>query len=340
MTQKKQEQESQSAQQMTPARLKLSRFAWDKIRYIQEVKSKGNEIFFFAISSEKDSLFVEDVIMTEQENSTARVEVTDEGIARYVGDCMKKYGTNSDRYMRIWIHTHPSGVTSASSHDEQIWKDIFGACPWTVMLVLPTGGDPYCRLRVRVLEKYYVDTKIDVEVSKYAHWHKYLEEWEKEADENMKEKSWQNSYHDDYGSHFGYNSRHTNNNNNHLFQEGDSVDLANTGQDEGQDLDTNTESPNFSRFGFMSAVDQEVECERLLNDITEGVSPHTILKDMDYQLEITFADYCKECTGKHPYNVKKEVLEEVLDDFIYYWQIHIDDEYTKEEMRGYANDEN
>lgn len=324
-------------QQTIPARLKLSRYSWDKIKYLQEVKSKGNEIFFFAVSSEDDCLFVEDVIMTEQENSTARVEVTDEGIAKYVGDCMKKYGTNSDRYMRVWIHTHPSGVTSASSHDEQIWKDIFGACPWSIMLVLPKGGDPYCRLRVRVFEKYHIDTKIDVEVSKYAHWHKYLAEWEKEADENMKEKSWQNNYCGGYSNYSGYNNRH---NNNHLFQEGGSVDLANTGQDEEEELGINTESPDFSRLDLMSAVDQEVECERLLNEVTEGGSPHTILRGMDYKLEITFSDYCRDCTGKHPYNVKKEVLEEVMDDFIYYWQLHIDNEYTKEQMRGYANDEN
>lgn len=122
--------------------------AWAKAKLIME-EALPNEVSMMGISEEGNPLVVQDVVVLKQECSGASTDIDDAAMADYIDDMCDK-GVPPNRCGRIWIHTHPKMGTSPSSTDEGTLRDVFGACNWTVMMIMSDKHDPYARLRLSV----------------------------------------------------------------------------------------------------------------------------------------------------------------------------------------------
>lgn len=189
---------------MKPA-LKITEYAYHKLQYFRK-KSKGDEISLFGISSKDDHLLVEDLYMPEQTSSGSGTEPTEEGIAEYFRHCEEEYD-NPDRWARIWIHTHPSGVHNPSGTDETTWDEIFGCAPWAIMFILANDDKYFCKLKQRFSEvvtededgkkkrEYtHIEQEIDFVVEQDNRWTQYHEQWDKEFNVVEKRNKWQNNW--------------------------------------------------------------------------------------------------------------------------------------------------
>lgn len=129
---------------MSNAKLKFSLKAWAKLNYLMH--KGGTEVGGYGIlSPRQDELEVIDFVLVPQESTPASVQFDDEGYEDYVEE-MSSRGLAADRFMRIWIHTHPGTSASPSGTDEKSWSETFGTMSWAVMFILARGGQTYCRM--------------------------------------------------------------------------------------------------------------------------------------------------------------------------------------------------
>jgi hypothetical protein len=127
-------------------RLRFSPTAWAKLLFVRDCGP--TEVGGFAIASEADLLYVEDVRMVKQACTAISVAFDDAAVAEFF-DAQIDVGRQPEQFGRIWIHTHP-GVSAQPSHvDEETFRRVFGPCDWAVMFILARGGETYCRLRFR-----------------------------------------------------------------------------------------------------------------------------------------------------------------------------------------------
>lgn len=121
--------------------------------------------------------------MVKQEVSCASVEFDDQAVSDLFNDCFDE-GIHPYQCGRVWMHTHPSGVTSPSGTDEQTFEKVFGSCDWAVMLIFPKGAaKPYCCLQFNGVVSHRVE--IPVEILPYE---ADTAEWEAEVAANVTEE--------------------------------------------------------------------------------------------------------------------------------------------------------
>jgi hypothetical protein len=103
------------------------------------------EIGAFGLSRPGDLLYVEDLLLIEQETGPASVVFDDLAVAEFFEQQIDA-GRHPSEFSRVWIHTHPGSSPTPSFIDEETFARVFGRCDWAVMAILARGGASYARL--------------------------------------------------------------------------------------------------------------------------------------------------------------------------------------------------
>jgi proteasome lid subunit RPN8/RPN11 len=122
----------------------LAPLAWLKLQFL--LHAGDTEIGAFGVSHEQNLLYVEDLAIVSQRTTSVSVEFDDTAVADLF-DQMTDRGLPAQRFMRIWIHTHPGDSAQPSGLDEQTFTRVFGSCDWALMFIIARTGEIYARLR-------------------------------------------------------------------------------------------------------------------------------------------------------------------------------------------------
>lgn len=120
-----------------PRTLRFTPGAWAKV--IHMMGMSDNEVSGFGISDPEDLTRIIDFMLVKQEVSHAGVDPDEVGIAEYL-DRQVELGRQPRECMRVWVHTHPAGIGTPSTTDWDTFREVFGRCDWSVMVVVPRGG--------------------------------------------------------------------------------------------------------------------------------------------------------------------------------------------------------
>jgi proteasome lid subunit RPN8/RPN11 len=127
--------------------IRLTPYAWAKLLYLRDLGP--TEIGGFGISRTEDLLLIEDLCLVRQRCDYASVELEDAAVADFF-DELVDVGRRPEEFGRIWVHTHPGKSARPSLTDEATFTRVFGACQWSVMLIVARGGETYARLKFGV----------------------------------------------------------------------------------------------------------------------------------------------------------------------------------------------
>ncbi|MGA2496822.1 MAG: hypothetical protein ABSH20_03730 [Tepidisphaeraceae bacterium] len=126
--------------------LVLAPLAWLKLQFL--LHAGETEIGGFGVSHGQNLLYIEEVAIISQRNTSVSVEFDDTAVADFF-DEMADRGIPAQRFMRIWMHTHPGDSAQPSGLDEDTFVKAFGQCDWALMFIIARSGEIYARLRVR-----------------------------------------------------------------------------------------------------------------------------------------------------------------------------------------------
>jgi hypothetical protein len=124
-------------------RLVFSPLAWLKLMLL--TYAGETEVGGFGISSERDPLYVQDLVTVRQHVTAVSVRFEDEAVADHF-DRMADRGVGPARCGRLWVHTHPGDSATPSAVDEETFGRAFGDADWAVMAIVARGGRTYARL--------------------------------------------------------------------------------------------------------------------------------------------------------------------------------------------------
>jgi hypothetical protein len=104
------------------------------------------EVAGFGLSSPQEPLYLDDLLVIRQRASSVSVAFDDHAVADLFDD-MADREIPSQRFARIWLHTHPGASVTPSGTDEETFTRCFGSCDWAIMAILGRTGRTYARLR-------------------------------------------------------------------------------------------------------------------------------------------------------------------------------------------------
>ena len=162
--------------------LTLTAQVWYKLVYL--AKQYKHEVSGFGISTAKDPFYITDFKMVEQYNDAGSTEMTEEGLAAYM-DHMLAEGKAPAEFMRIWCHTHPTGVNGPSTTDNATMEEVFGECDWAVMLIVTKEPKIFAEIHTKALDE-VIKTKAPVTIDWLSEGTTDTQEWEEEHDLNHK----------------------------------------------------------------------------------------------------------------------------------------------------------
>ena len=134
----------QSRSERRTQALTFSTLAWLKFQFL--CHAGPTEVGGFALSHPDEPLFVEDVLVVQQNCTVVSVAFEDVAVADLF-DEMADAGIPPNRFARIWLHTHPGASVDPSSVDETTFARVFGACDWSIMAILGRTGRMSARLQ-------------------------------------------------------------------------------------------------------------------------------------------------------------------------------------------------
>jgi proteasome lid subunit RPN8/RPN11 len=126
--------------------LRLTPTAWAKLQYLRD--AGPTEIGGFGIAPSADLLLVEDIQLVRQLSTATSVEFDDAAVAEFFDEYVDAR-MRPEQFARIWVHTHPGESPRPSQVDETTFRNVFGACDWSVMFILARGGATYARMQLR-----------------------------------------------------------------------------------------------------------------------------------------------------------------------------------------------
>jgi proteasome lid subunit RPN8/RPN11 len=167
-------------------KLKFSPDAWAKLLYFQSLAK--TELSGFALTHPNDPLYIMEFHTIKQECTTVTTEMDDDDIARYFDEQLQR-GYEPKDFSRIWLHTHPGGPTPSTT-DEQTFSKVFDKCNWSIMFILGSRGQTYCRLKTNVEGLGVIEQQIETEVSFLSYEFDGIDfkELQQEFTKNVKEK--------------------------------------------------------------------------------------------------------------------------------------------------------
>ena len=128
-----------------PTKLRFSPVAWSKLLFMRDIGD--TEVGGFGIALPNDLLYINDFILPKQKCGYASVDFDDKSVADFVEN-MVDMGMKPEQFLRIWIHTHPNMSAKPSITDETTFARVFGKCDWSVMAIISSNENKYCRLRI------------------------------------------------------------------------------------------------------------------------------------------------------------------------------------------------
>ena len=134
----------QSRSERRTQALTFSALAWLKFQFL--CHAGPTEVGGFALSHPDEPLFVEDVLVVQQNCTVVSVSFEDVAVADLF-DEMADAGIPPNRFARIWLHTHPGASVDPSGVDETTFARAFGACDWSIMAILGRTGRMSARLQ-------------------------------------------------------------------------------------------------------------------------------------------------------------------------------------------------
>lgn len=164
--------------------LRFSPYAWAKLIHIRD--KKLNEVCAFGVTHPEDPLLVIDLGIPTQMVSSCSFELSEDAmtdhIMRYVDA-----GYQPRDCARVWIHTHPAGITTPSSTDERTFSQNMTDSDWAIMFILPKGTETgYCEIQYKTPSiKAKIEHCIDWTYPFDAANH---ESWDAEFDSNVSEQ--------------------------------------------------------------------------------------------------------------------------------------------------------
>jgi len=168
--------------------LRISPMAWAKILWFKD-KADGLEISGFGVTAVDDPLYMEEFHTIKQECTGSSVDIDDEDIGRYFDEQVNR-GKQPKDFARIWIHTHPDGVTQPSGVDTNTQESGLGGASWTIMMVV-VGEGAIARIRVIPFGNYATEGEIPVRIdwTERPFGGSDFEGWGREFDKNIKRKA-------------------------------------------------------------------------------------------------------------------------------------------------------
>lgn len=130
--------------------LSFTPYAWAKLLFW--ANAFDHEISGMGITAPDDPLMITDIAIIKQKSSVALTTFDPAAYADFVMEYCDPDGAKKMKPVncqRIWVHTHPAGVNGPSGRDELTFDESFGTCDWAVMLIMPKGGTPYARMRIK-----------------------------------------------------------------------------------------------------------------------------------------------------------------------------------------------
>jgi len=106
------------------------------------------------------TLYVEDFRLVKQRCTGGSMEFDDDGLAAYLDWASQQPDYSPERFMRLWIHTHPGDSANPSSVDENTFKTKFGTYPWSIMMIV-SRKMPHPHIYVRL--KYTNGPGVEIE---------------------------------------------------------------------------------------------------------------------------------------------------------------------------------
>ena len=143
--------------------LRFSPTAWAKLLFLRDAGE--TEVGGFAIATNDDLLFVENVQLVRQTCTPVSVAFEDEAVADFF-DHQVDAGMQPERFARIWVHTHPGNCPAPSPTDEDTFERVFGHTEWAIMFILAQGGQTYARLRFHVGPGGEIEIPVTVDYSR------------------------------------------------------------------------------------------------------------------------------------------------------------------------------
>lgn len=133
--------------------------AWLKV--MVWATAADGEVTMMGVTRDKDALYVEDVVLLDQEVTTVSVDMYGGALAAHMEECAAK-GIEPRGCMRVWIHTHPRGVTAPSGTDWATFRETFGGGDHAVMFIMCAESGWMCAKLAVVWEGVRFETDLKV----------------------------------------------------------------------------------------------------------------------------------------------------------------------------------
>lgn len=138
-----------------------------------------------AKSLSKGEIYVKDIVMLSQENSSVYTEMDDEAMNKYYEKQFSKEKKIGE-FGCVWLHTHPGESCIPSSTDEKTFERTFARHPWALMLILGKGGDMFGLIKNNFP---HIEQEVEVVVD-WTDWESTIDtdDWTTQYDEKVREK--------------------------------------------------------------------------------------------------------------------------------------------------------
>lgn len=187
-TEPKRVEAPQAPSRVIPTYLEFTPYAWAKLQWL--VIHCPGEVGGFGVTADPTQpLLVTDIAVPKQRVSTASVELDDDEVARWFDGITQTL--EPWQVMRVWIHTHPTGLDRPSGHDEQVMAEVFGRSDYYIALIITKDQKLYCQLRSNV-GRFSLPCSLGVRVR----WDVPFpagdpDEWKAERDAHVTERHWE-----------------------------------------------------------------------------------------------------------------------------------------------------
>lgn len=106
---------------------------------------ENTEMSALLVTDKDDPQLVIDAKLPPQRCSPGSTDFIDEELPPFL-DELRKEGLEYGQ-LRIWFHTHPSGLASPSGKDNTTFAEIFGQSDWSMMVILTKDYKWYARVQ-------------------------------------------------------------------------------------------------------------------------------------------------------------------------------------------------
>ena len=184
------------------SKLFFTPYAWAKLVHMRD--KIACEVSGMGITPKLPNL-VEDVYFPKQEVQSAYVDIDEDGFAEMVDELASK-GLRPDQFMRIWIHTHPSGMgPNPSGRDNQCMDEAFSSPDWAIMMIVAKDGKTFAQMRVN--KPFRIESLLDVMIDYKAEFPgSNITAWDAEYNKNVTQYTHQSSQQTGYGYSYEQNN--------------------------------------------------------------------------------------------------------------------------------------